>query len=65
MSVRHDNVRIVRFNLSAFSKEEAIDSRRTMSSVSHRVPLPFLNTSSGFKGIMLHSEKMNGWTYFM
>jgi hypothetical protein len=29
------------------------------------VPLPFRNTSSGVRGMMLHSEKMKGWTYFM
>ena len=42
----------------------AVD-RRTMSKVSHNVPDPLRNTSSGFRGMMLHSEKMNGWTYFM
>ena len=36
-----------------------------MSNVSHNVPLPFRNTSSGLSGIMLQREKMNGWTYFM
>ena len=36
-----------------------------MRSVSHNVPDPFRKTSSGFRGMMLHNEKMKGWTYFM
>jgi hypothetical protein len=39
--------------------------RPTMSNISHKVPVPFLRTSSGFKGIMVQSEKMKGCTYFM
>jgi len=42
-----------------------VGETRTMSKVSHNVPDPLRNTSSGFRGIMLHNEKMNGWTYFM
>ncbi len=37
----------------------------TINSVSQRVPEPFLNTSSGFIGRMLQSEKMKGCTYCM
>lgn len=36
-----------------------------MRSVSHKVPVPLRNTSSGQSGIMLHKEKMKGCRYFM
>ena len=67
MPVGHYDMSTVRFNLG-FSQylEEDLDVRRsTIRSVSQRVPLPFRNTSSGFRGMMLHKEKMKGWTYFM
>ena len=34
-----------------------------MSSCSHSVPEPLRSTSSGGKGMMVHSEKMKGWMY--
>lgn len=39
--------------------------KRTINNVSHNVPVPFLSTSSGHSGMILHSEKINGCTYFM
>ena len=36
-----------------------------MSKASHRVPEPLRRTSSGPSGIIVHSAKMNGCTYFM
>ena len=35
----------------------------TISSDSHSVPEPFRSTSSALMGMMVHSEKMNMWTY--
>ena len=66
VTIRHDDMRLVCLNLLA--RQPVLHwtwERHTMSNVSHSVPEPFRNTSSGFKGMMLHSEKMNGWTYFM
>ena len=37
----------------------------TMSSCSHSVPLPLRSTSSGGIGMIVASEKMNGWMYVM
>jgi hypothetical protein len=37
----------------------------TINNVSQSVPLPFLRTSSGLRGMILHREKMKGWTYFI
>jgi hypothetical protein len=62
--VRHDDVRLVRFHLTR--QITGIETkRRTISSVSQRVPEPRRRTSSGFIGMMLQSEKINGFTYFM
>ena len=41
------------------------EGKRTINKVSQSVPVPFLNTSSGHSGMMLHKLKMNGCTYFM
>jgi hypothetical protein len=38
---------------------------RTMSSCSHSVPEPLRSTSSGGIGMIVASEKMNGWMYVM
>jgi hypothetical protein len=35
----------------------------TISSCSHSVPDPLRSTSSGGMGMMVASEKMNGWMY--
>ena len=37
----------------------------TMSSISHSVPEPLRSTSSGGMGMIVLSEKMNGWIYVM
>lgn len=37
----------------------------TIKRVSHKVPDPLRRTSSGLRGMMLHREKIKGWTYFM
>jgi hypothetical protein len=62
VTVRHDDARIESLNLLS---ADILPVELTMRSVSHSVPVPFRNTSSGLSGMMLHSEKMNGLTYFM
>lgn len=66
VSIRHDDMTTEGFNLWAVStQQDDTISKLTMRSVSHRVPVPFRRTSSGLRGMMLHSENINGWTYFM
>jgi hypothetical protein len=65
VAVRHNYMRPVRLDLLPVSANQIIDCILTMSSVSQSVPLPFRSTSSGLSGMMLHSEKMKGWTYFI
>ena len=66
--VGHDNLSSESFDLEhslQHCHQHRLTEQRTISSVSQRVPLPFRKTSSGLSGIMLQSEKMKGWTYFM
>lgn len=80
VSVRVDDVAGVRLDLhsvwsgvstaqcmSQQSSRERESERggRTMRSVSQSVPEPLRRTSSGLSGMMLHSEKTKGCTYFM
>lgn len=65
MTVRHNDMSIISFNLPRRSVDKLELSsfervEHTISKVSQSVPVPLRNTSSGLKGMMLHSEKMKG-----
>ena len=44
---------------------EKCKDKLTMSNISQSVPVPFLKTSSGLRGMMVQREKTKGCTYFM
>ena len=66
MAIGHDDVCVVRLHLRKVNdRPDASKVALTIKSVSQSVPLPLRRTSSGLRGMMLQSEKMNGLTYFM